>query len=68
MKAKPYTVIMVRMPNELHEVLETIAIAKGETLSVVLRDLVRQVAADARRVDHGIPQVLAGSARATAQR
>jgi predicted DNA-binding protein len=54
MKAKPYTVITVRMPNELHEVLETIAIAKGETLSVVVRDLARQAVVEARRVDHGV--------------
>jgi hypothetical protein len=50
------------MPLDLHGVLETIAVTKGETLSVVVRDLVRQAAVDARRVDRGVPQIMAGSA------
>ena len=49
MKAKPYALVTVRMPLDLHDVLETIAVTKGETLSVVVRDLVRQAAFDARR-------------------
>jgi hypothetical protein len=60
MKAKPYALVTVRMPLDLHDVLETIAVTKGETLSVVVRDLVRQAAFDARRVDRTIPQILAG--------
>ena len=60
MKAKPYALETVRMPLDLHDVLETIAVTKGETLSVVVRDLVRQAAFDARRVDRTIPQILAG--------
>ena len=60
MKAKPYALVTVRMPLDLHDVLETIAVTKGETLSVVVRDLVRQAAFDARPVDRTIPQILAG--------
>ena len=63
MKATPYALVTVRMPLDLHDVLEAIAVAKGETLSVVVRDLVRQAALDARHVNHGIPQIVAaGSA------
>jgi hypothetical protein len=53
MKAKPYTIVAVRMPHDLHAVLETIAISKGETVSVVVRDLVRQSAGEVRRFDRG---------------
>jgi hypothetical protein len=60
MKAKHYTIVVVRMPHELHDVLETIAISKGETSSVVVRDLVRQ-AGEVRRVDRGIPQIQAAA-------
>ena len=62
MKAKRYALVTVRMPLDLHDVLETIAVTKGETLSVVVRDLVRQAAVDVRRGDRGIPQIVAGSA------
>jgi hypothetical protein len=60
MKAKPYALVTVRMPLELHDMLETIAVTKGETLSVVVRDMVRRAAVDARRVDQTVPQILAG--------
>jgi hypothetical protein len=59
MKAKPYALVTVRMPLDLHDVLKTIAGAKGETLSVVVRDLVRQAAVDARRGDQAVPQITA---------
>jgi hypothetical protein len=62
MAAKPYALVTVRMPLDLHDVLETIGVAKGETLSVVVRDLVRQAAVDTRRIDRAIPQIMAGSA------
>jgi predicted DNA-binding protein len=51
MKAKPYALVTVRMPIDLHDVLETLAVTKGETLSVVVRELVRQAAVDVRRGD-----------------
>jgi hypothetical protein len=51
MNAKPYTVLTVRMPNDLQNVLESIAAEKGEAVSTIVRDLVRQVAADVRRGD-----------------
>jgi hypothetical protein len=44
MKAKPYTVVTTRMPNELYEILETVAIEKGETVSTIVRDFVRRAA------------------------
>jgi hypothetical protein len=51
MDAKPYTVLTVRMPNDLQTVLETISAEKGESISTIVRDMVRQVAADVRRGD-----------------
>jgi predicted DNA-binding protein len=51
MKAKSYALVTVRMPIDLHDVLETLAVTKGETLSVVVRELVRQAAVDVRRGD-----------------
>ena len=60
MKAKSYALVTVRMPLDLHDVLETMAAAKGETLSVVVRDLVRKVAAGDRRVDLGMPHLASG--------
>jgi len=64
MSAKPYTLIMVMMPNELHDVLDALAQEKGETLSVIVRDLVRAAAPAARRVDLGIPRIIASAGRA----
>jgi hypothetical protein len=58
MYTKPYTVLTVRMPNDLQSVLEAISAEKGECVSTVVRALVRQAAADARRFDHGL---MAGS-------
>ncbi len=59
MKAKPYSIVAVRRPHELRDVLETIAVTKGETLSAIVRDLMPQTARDGRRVDRGIPQIQA---------
>ena len=61
MKAKPAQ-ITVQMPHELRSALEAIAVEKGETLSVIMRSLARQAVAEARRVDHGVPQIMAGAA------
>jgi predicted DNA-binding protein len=66
MKAKekpPYALVSVRMPLDLHGVLETLAAEKGETLSVVVRDLVRAAAVEARRVDHGVTPATAKACR-----
>jgi hypothetical protein len=54
MKAKPYTLLTVRMPTDLQNVLETISAEKGESVSTIVRDMVRRAAVDARRVDLGI--------------
>jgi hypothetical protein len=63
MTAKPYTLLTVRMPPDLHSVLEAISVAKGETVSTIVRDMVRRAAVDARRVDQTGPQIVAsGSA------
>jgi hypothetical protein len=51
MDAKPYTVLTVRMPNDLQSVLEAISAEKGESVSMIVRSLVRKVAADVRRGD-----------------
>lgn len=67
MKAKPYTLLTVRMPPDLQNVLETISAEKGETVSTIVRDLVRAVAADVRRADHGISQMMAGGSPVSAR-
>jgi hypothetical protein len=51
MTAKPYTLLTVRMPPDLQEVLETISAEKGESVSTIVRDMVRQAAVDVRRGD-----------------
>jgi hypothetical protein len=48
MTAKPYTLLTVRMPPDLHSVLEAISVAKGETVSTIVRDMVRRAAGDRR--------------------
>jgi hypothetical protein len=53
MKAKHSTVVAVHMPHDLRTALEDIAAAKGETLSVIVRDLVRQAAVGALREPSG---------------
>ena len=67
MKAKPYTLLTVRMPPDLQNVLETILAEKGETVSTIVSDLVRAVAADVRRADHGISQMMAGGSPVSAR-
>ena len=42
------------MPPDLQNVLETISAEKGESVSTIVRDMVRKVAADVRRVDLGV--------------
>jgi hypothetical protein len=54
MKAKTYTLLTVRMPPDLQNVLETISAEKGESVSTIVRDMVRKVASDGRRVDLGV--------------
>ena len=66
MNAKPYTVLTVRMPNDLQSVLETISAKKGESVSCIVREMVRQVAAGTRHVDsleNVFPQPNAGTFR-----
>jgi hypothetical protein len=62
MTAKPYTLLTVRMPTDLQNVLETISAERGESVSTIVRDMVRRAAVDARRVDQTVPQIMdAGS-------
>jgi len=58
MDAKPYTVLTVRMPNDLQSVLEAISAQKGESVSMIVRSLVRKVAADVSRGDQ--TEIMAG--------
>ena len=60
MKEKPYTLLTVRMPPDLQTVLETISAEKGESVSTIVRDMVRKVAAEVRRVDLGMPHLASG--------
>ena len=59
MRAKPYGAVVVRVPAELRGVLDALAEARGEPLSLIVRDALRAAAGD-RRVDPGIPQIMAG--------
>jgi hypothetical protein len=42
-------------------VLDALAEARGEPLSLIVRDALRQAAVDARRADRVIPEITAGS-------
>jgi predicted transcriptional regulator len=62
MIAKPYSTVVVRVPAELRGVLDALAQARGEPLSLIVRDALRAAAGD-RRVDPTVPQIMAsGSA------
>jgi predicted transcriptional regulator len=61
MRAKPYSTIVARVPAELRGVLDALAEARGEPLSLIVRDALRQAAVDARRADRVIPEITAGS-------
>jgi hypothetical protein len=65
MKAKPYTLLTVRMPPDLQNVLETISAEKGESVSTIVRDLVRAV--DARRGGQTVPQIMAAGSPVSAK-
>ena len=59
MKAIQHTTVAVRMPTQLRDVLENMAEARGESLSLVIRDALRVAAGD-RRVDLGMPHLASG--------
>ena len=50
MRAKPYSMIVARVPVELRGVLDALAAARGEPLSLIIRDALR-AAVDPRRAD-----------------
>jgi hypothetical protein len=64
MKEKPYTLLTVRMPSDLQNVLETISAEKGESVSTIVRDLVRAV--DVRRGEPTVPQIMAAGSPVSA--
>ena len=50
MKPNHYSGVAVRVPTELRDILENMAIERGESLSLILRDCLREaVAARLRR-------------------
>jgi metal-responsive CopG/Arc/MetJ family transcriptional regulator len=49
MKANHYSGVAVRLPTELRAVIEDMAEKRGESLSLIIRDLLREATA-ARRV------------------
>jgi hypothetical protein len=65
MIAKPYSTVVVRIPVELRGVLDALAAARGEPLSLIVRDALRAAAGD-RRGDHGIPQIRAAGSPVSA--
>ena len=59
MRAKPYSTVVARVPAELRGVLDALAEARGEPLSLIVRDALRAAAGD-RRVDLGMPHLASG--------
>jgi hypothetical protein len=59
--------VAVRLPTELRDILEGMAEARGESLSLIIRDLLRQGAVDARRGDQTVPQIMAGGSPVSAR-
>jgi hypothetical protein len=57
MNARPYSLLTVRVPPDLQNALEEISLAKGESVSTIVRSALRAVAADAR---HGESANVAG--------
>jgi predicted transcriptional regulator len=55
----------VRLPTDLRDILENMAVERGESLSLIIRDALREAVA-ARRGDHGIPQIRAGGSPGSA--
>jgi Ribbon-helix-helix protein, copG family len=58
MKANHYSGVAVRLPTELRDILENMAAERGESLSLIIRDLLRRGTAKARRVDQ--TEIMAG--------
>jgi predicted transcriptional regulator len=65
MKANHYSGVAVRLPTDLRDILENMAVERGESLSLIIRDALR-AAVDARRIDHGIPRIMAGGSPGSA--
>jgi predicted transcriptional regulator len=53
MKENHYSGVAVRLPTDLRDILKNMAVERGESLSLIIRDALREAVA-ARRVDHGI--------------
>jgi predicted transcriptional regulator len=63
MIAKPYSTVVVRIPVQLRDMLDELAAARGEPLSLLVRDALREAVA-ARRADSlGVAPVSAGRFR-----
>jgi Ribbon-helix-helix protein, copG family len=56
MKANHHSGVAVRLPNELRAIIENMAEARGESLSLIIRDLLREATA-ARRGVQAVLQV-----------
>jgi hypothetical protein len=56
MKANHYSGVAVRLPTELRAVIEDMAEKRGESLSLIIRDLLREATA-ARRGGQAVPQI-----------
>ena len=53
MKANHYSGVAVRLPTDLRDILERMAEARGESLSLIIRDALRAAVSD-RRVDQTV--------------
>ena len=60
MKANHYSGVAVRLPTELRDIIESMAAERGESLSLIIRDLLRKATRDVRRGDQTVPQIMAG--------
>jgi hypothetical protein len=67
MKANHYSGVAVRLPTELRDILENMAAERGESLSLIIRDMLRRGARDAQRVDQTVPRIMADGSPVSAR-
>jgi metal-responsive CopG/Arc/MetJ family transcriptional regulator len=67
MKPKNTSLLSVSIPPDIRETLDAMADARGESLSLVVRDLLRQAFGDTRARDLGVPKFIAGGVAPSAK-
>jgi hypothetical protein len=67
MKANHYSGVAVRLPTELRDIIEGVAAQRGESLSLIIRDLLREATAARRGDSLGVPQIRAAGSQVSAK-